>query len=56
VPIVSGSLSAWLFHERFSALKLLGAALVLAGLMIIRTPSKARGISADPAAQQPDGS
>jgi drug/metabolite transporter (DMT)-like permease len=56
VPIVSGSLSAWLFDERFSALKLLGAALVLAGLMIIRTPSKAREISADSAAQPPDGS
>jgi drug/metabolite transporter (DMT)-like permease len=42
VPVVSGSLSAWLFDERFGALKLLGAALVLAGLMIIRTPTRRR--------------
>jgi drug/metabolite transporter (DMT)-like permease len=40
VPIASGSLSAWLFGERFGVLKLLGAALVLAGLMIIRAPAK----------------
>jgi drug/metabolite transporter (DMT)-like permease len=45
VPIVSGSLSAWLFAERFSLLKLFGAALVLAGLMIIRTPSKPENAS-----------
>ncbi len=42
VPIVSGSLSAWLFGEHFGAVKLLGAALVLAGLMIIRAPTRAR--------------
>jgi drug/metabolite transporter (DMT)-like permease len=42
VPVVSGSLSAWLFAERFGVLKLLGAALVLAGLMIIRTPTRSR--------------
>jgi drug/metabolite transporter (DMT)-like permease len=40
VPIVSGALSAWLFGERFDLLKLLGAALVLAGLVVIRTPAR----------------
>jgi drug/metabolite transporter (DMT)-like permease len=40
VPIASGSLSAWLFGEQFGALKLLGAALVLAGLAIVRTPAR----------------
>jgi drug/metabolite transporter (DMT)-like permease len=40
VPVASGSLSAWLFGEQFGAIKLLGAALVLAGLMIIRTPAR----------------
>jgi drug/metabolite transporter (DMT)-like permease len=43
VPIASGALSAWLFAEQFGMLKLLGAALVLGGLMIIRTRAKARG-------------
>jgi drug/metabolite transporter (DMT)-like permease len=43
VPIASGSLSAWLFGEQFGAAKLLGAALVLAGLAIIRRPHRARG-------------
>jgi drug/metabolite transporter (DMT)-like permease len=38
VPVLSGTLSAWLFGERFGALKLLGAALVLVGLLVIRTP------------------
>ena len=42
VPIVSGSLSAWLLGEHFGVVKLLGAALVLAGLMIIRAPTRAR--------------
>ena len=42
VPIASGLLSAWLFGERFGALKLLGAALALAGLAIIRAPARAR--------------
>jgi drug/metabolite transporter (DMT)-like permease len=37
VPIASGSLSAWLFGEQFGLAKLLGAALVLGGLAIIRT-------------------
>src|SRR5262245_17669259 len=41
VPVVSGSLSAWLFGEQFGVGKLLGAALVLAGLAIIRTPKRA---------------
>ncbi|HJZ49263.1 MAG TPA: DMT family transporter [Roseiflexaceae bacterium] len=40
VPVASGSLSAWLFGEQFGPLKLLGAALVLAGLMILRTPAR----------------
>jgi len=43
VPVLSGSLSVWLFHESFGALKLLGAALVLAGLIIIRAPARPRG-------------
>jgi drug/metabolite transporter (DMT)-like permease len=42
VPIASGSLSAWLFREQFGWLKLLGAALVLAGLMVIRAPTQTR--------------
>jgi len=42
VPIVSGILSGWLFGERFGVVKLLGAALVLAGLVIIRTPARRR--------------
>jgi drug/metabolite transporter (DMT)-like permease len=42
VPIASGSLSAWLFGEQFGPGKLLGAALVLAGLAIIRAPNRAR--------------
>jgi drug/metabolite transporter (DMT)-like permease len=37
VPIASGVLSAWLFGEQFGVAKLLGAALVLTGLAIIRT-------------------
>jgi drug/metabolite transporter (DMT)-like permease len=41
VPIASGALSAWLFGEQFGPLKLLGAALVLAGLMIVRRPALA---------------
>ena len=46
VPIASGSLSAWLFGEQFGVGKLLGAALVLAGLAIIRTRNRARGKTA----------
>jgi drug/metabolite transporter (DMT)-like permease len=42
VPIASGSLSAWWFAEQFDLIKLLGAALVLAGLAIIRTPTRTR--------------
>jgi drug/metabolite transporter (DMT)-like permease len=38
VPIVSGVLSALVFHEGFGAAKLSGAALVLAGLVIVRLP------------------
>jgi drug/metabolite transporter (DMT)-like permease len=43
VPIASGSLSAWLFREQFGVGKLLGAALVLAGLAILRTRNRAEG-------------
>jgi drug/metabolite transporter (DMT)-like permease len=41
VPIASGSLSAWWFAEQFGPAKLLGAAVVLAGLAIIRAPARA---------------
>jgi drug/metabolite transporter (DMT)-like permease len=47
VPIASGSLSAWLFGEQFGLAKLAGAALVLAGLMIIRTPARAQKSQAE---------
>ena len=40
VPIVSGALSAIYFGETFGPLKLLGAALVLAGLVIVRAPAR----------------
>jgi drug/metabolite transporter (DMT)-like permease len=40
VPIVSGILSAVVFHEGFGAAKLCGAALVLAGLAIVRLPRR----------------
>ena len=42
VPVVSGALSALFFAERFGPLKLLGAALVLAGLIVIRLPGRDR--------------
>ncbi len=42
VPILSGILSALLFAEDFGPAKLLGAACVLAGLVIIRRPQQAR--------------
>lgn len=45
VPVVSGALSALLFAERFGPLKLLGAALVLAGLIIIRLPGRDRRVA-----------
>lgn len=38
VPIVSGFLSALVFDERFGPRKTLGAALVLAGLVVVRMP------------------
>jgi drug/metabolite transporter (DMT)-like permease len=38
VPIVAGALSAFVLGEPFGPLKLLGAALVLAGLAIVRLP------------------
>jgi drug/metabolite transporter (DMT)-like permease len=41
VPVASGALSAWLFAEPFGATKLLGAALVLGGLAIVRAPGRA---------------
>lgn len=37
VPVVSGGLSALIFKESFGPLKLLGAALVLAGLVVVRS-------------------
>ncbi len=40
VPILSGILSALLFGEEFGIAKLLGAACVLAGLLVIRYPAK----------------
>ena len=40
VPIVAGVLSAVFFGEPFGPLKLLGAALVMAGLVIVRLPSR----------------
>jgi O-acetylserine/cysteine efflux transporter len=40
VPIVSGVLSAILLGEAFGPAKLLGAACVLAGLVIIRRPAR----------------
>jgi drug/metabolite transporter (DMT)-like permease len=50
VPIASGALSAWAFHEQFGLLKLLGAALVLVGLAIIRSPARGPGTVENPAA------
>jgi drug/metabolite transporter (DMT)-like permease len=50
VPILSGVLSALIFGEDFGPAKLLGAALVLAGLVIIRRPAR----SAQPAARSND--
>jgi drug/metabolite transporter (DMT)-like permease len=40
VPILSGILSALLFGEEFGLAKLLGAACVLAGLVVIRFPAR----------------
>lgn len=40
VPILSGILSALLFGEEFGIAKLLGAACVLAGLVVIRFPAR----------------
>jgi drug/metabolite transporter (DMT)-like permease len=40
VPILSGILSVLLFGERFGLAKLLGAACVLAGLLIVRLPAR----------------
>ena len=42
VPIVIGILSALIFGEEFGPAKLLGAALVLAGLIIVRVPRRAK--------------
>lgn len=41
VPVVTGVLSAIIFAEPFGVLKLLGAAFVMAGLVIIRVPGLA---------------
>ncbi|HUS17054.1 MAG TPA: DMT family transporter [Chloroflexia bacterium] len=43
VPIVSGTLSAIFFGEGFGPLKLIGAALVLAGLVMLRRQSRPAG-------------
>jgi drug/metabolite transporter (DMT)-like permease len=40
VPILSGILSALFFGEEFGIVKLLGAAFVLAGLVVIRYPAR----------------
>ena len=42
VPIVAGALSVIVFGEAFGPLKLLGAALVLAGLAVVRLPQLRR--------------
>ena len=52
VPVVSGTLSAIIFAEGFGPFKLLGAACVLAGLVILRT--QARTPAAAPAQVGPD--
>lgn len=41
VPVVSGALSALFFGEGFGPAKLTGAALVLAGLVVVRAPKRA---------------
>jgi drug/metabolite transporter (DMT)-like permease len=51
VPILSGVLSVLFFGEQFGPAKLLGAACVLAGLLIVRLPAKpARRADAEAAA------
>jgi drug/metabolite transporter (DMT)-like permease len=45
VPIVAGALSAIFFEEAFGPAKLLGAALVLAGLVIVRLPRLPRFVT-----------
>ncbi len=47
VPVVSGVLSALFFAEHFGPLKLLGAALVLAGLLVLRTRGEGRGVKGE---------
>jgi drug/metabolite transporter (DMT)-like permease len=54
VPIVSGALSAWLFSEQFGVVKLLGAALVLAGLMVIRIRPRATTGAIEKASAAPE--
>jgi drug/metabolite transporter (DMT)-like permease len=54
VPVVSGALSAAIFGEGFGAAKLVGAALVLGGLVVARTrgwPVGARRLRAVPSTQ-----
>ena len=53
VPIISGILSALLFSEAFGPAKLLGAACVLAGLVIIRRPSGKPAAHTIPADTEP---
>lgn len=42
VPILSGAMSAVVFDERFGPLKVLGAGLVIAGLLVLRTTRRGR--------------
>lgn len=43
VPIASGVLSAIVLHEAFGPMKLIGAAVVMAGLIVVRGRSRATG-------------
>ncbi|MDQ3693801.1 MAG: DMT family transporter [Chloroflexota bacterium] len=46
VPVTSGVLSAVVLHEAFGPVKLIGAAVVMAGLIIVRTRSRpSRGLN-----------
>jgi O-acetylserine/cysteine efflux transporter len=48
VPVASGALSALIFDEGFGPAKLLGAGLVLAGLVIVRVPARSPRPSRQP--------
>jgi drug/metabolite transporter (DMT)-like permease len=47
VPIVSGTLAAIFFDEQFGPAKLFGAALVLTGLVLVRTGTRRPAPTAD---------